>query len=449
MNFFRKHIIPLSAVLTLAAVGCYEAYWLRGMYKTGKESAESIISSSVTKAEMEEYLERTSVAHGADSIHILSVKTESIPKVVSMSIDSLSGRPHAIQVHRIDSLGNSLEDLLSRRPDLDKIDSIFCALLDSAGLDIECELAFMENDGASGTLSGKDSTGADDAGNVILAVPSYVNDGYYQVSSGSLTRHIIGNMSGTVATSAGILLIIVMAFCLMDRTVKKQRKLEEMKNDFTRNITHELKTPIAVAYAASDTLQKYDLGNDPAKREEYLAVIKGQLDRLSGMVEIILSTAVESRAGLRLDLAMIQLRPMLEDAASQTRLKAGKPCDITVSVLPDSLEATIDRRLMSSVILTILDNAVKYSGNSVKISVKAYRDGQRTLISVSDDGIGIAPMDQKHIFEKFYRVHTGDRHDVKGYGIGLFFAKTIVEKHGGKISVTSKPGKGSSFVIEL
>ena len=269
------------------------------------------------------------------------------------------------------------------------------------------------------------------------------------VSSGSLTRHIIGNMSGTVATSAGILLIIVMAFCLMDRTVKKQRKLEEMKNDFTRNITHELKTPIAVAYAASDTLQKYDLGNDPAKREEYLAVIKGQLDRLSGMVEIILSTAVESRAGLRLDLAMIQLRPMLEDAASQTRLKAGKPCDITVSVLPDSLEATIDRRLMSSVILTILDNAVKYSGNSVKISVKAYRDGQRTLISVSDDGIGIAPMDQKHIFEKFYRVHTGDRHDVKGYGIGLFFAKTIVEKHGGKISVTSKPGKGSSFVIEL
>lgn len=284
---------------------------------------------------------------------------------------------------------------------------------------------------------------------MILTVPSNVNNGKYKVLSASLSGYIAGRISGVMTISAGILLIIILSFFMMNLTIKRRRRLEEIKNDFTQNITHELKTPIAVAYAASDTLLEYTLGENPVKRKKYLGIIKDQLDKLGGMVEMILSTTMENRSGLKLDYSATSVKSMLETAASQIKIKAEKQCDITVSVIPDNLEITIDRKLMSSVILTILDNALKYSGDSVNILVKASHNKGKTVISISDNGFGIAPSEQKHIFEKFYRVPTGNRHDVKGYGIGLFFAKSIVEKHGGKITVSSELGKGSSFMIEL
>ena len=104
---------------------------------------------------------------------------------------------------------------------------------------------------------------------------------------------------------------------------------------------------------------------------------------------------------------------------------------------------------MSSVVSTLVDNAVKYSGEPVRILLKAIRKSDKLLISVSDNGIGIAPEHQRHVFDKFYRVPHGDVHEVKGYGIGLYFAKTIVERHSGRISLTSTPGEGSTFTIEL
>ena len=167
------------------------------------------------------------------------------------------------------------------------------------------------------------------------------------------------------------------------------------------------------------------------------------------MVEQILSMSMENRDRLSLRIESTELKPLLESLAAQTRLSAGKPCQIAISVIPEGLKADIDASLMSSVLATILDNAVKYSVDSADIHLSADEKDGHIRISVRDNGIGIAPEKQAHIFEKFYRVPTGDVHDVKGYGIGLFFAKTIVEKHGGHISVDSEPGKGSTFTIEL
>jgi len=158
--------------------------------------------------------------------------------------------------------------------------------------------------------------------------------------------------------SAGILLILGLVFYLMMRALRKQRELDEMKSDFTSNMTHELKTPIAVAYAANDAMLVYGLDKNPEKREEYLKVTRESLEKLNGMVEQILSMSMENRDRLSLRIENTELKPLLDSVAAQAHLSAGKPCEIAVSVTPEGLTADIDASLMSSVLATLLDNAV-------------------------------------------------------------------------------------------
>ena len=167
------------------------------------------------------------------------------------------------------------------------------------------------------------------------------------------------------------------------------------------------------------------------------------------MVEKILAATHEGQDSIQLQLSDVRIKEMLEEAADDIRLSTGKRCDISLSVSPEDLTARMDRKLMSSVISTLLDNAVKYSGNQPVINLKAYDSDGRLHIVVKDNGPGIAKEHRKHIFDKFYRIPTGDLHNVKGHGIGLHFAKTVVSKHSGRITVGGKVGEGSIFTISI
>ena len=257
-------------------------------------------------------------------------------------------------------------------------------------------------------------------------------------------KAVLKQMSGILTASVLILLVLTAVFLYLIHVIRTQKSLDEMKSDFTNNMTHELKTPISVAYAANDALLNFPDEDSPEQRRKYLEISQSQLEHLSGLVEQILSMSMERRKGLVLHREDINLAALVDDIVEKHRMKAEKDVKITVDI-PSDFTVNADRMHLSNILNNLIDNAVKYSGEKVAINIAA--EGNR--LTVSDNGIGMSASDLKHIFEKFYRAHTGNLHDVKGYGLGLYYVHGIVEKHGWSISVESEPGKGTTFTLSL
>ena len=190
-------------------------------------------------------------------------------------------------------------------------------------------------------------------------------------------------------------------------------------------------------------LRYYDQ-SDEARNKQFLKIIMQRLGFLSGMIENILSMSMERFKTLKLNIEDVALKPVVEDVASMMELKADKPVNIDVDI-PDNLSVKADSLHLGNILSNLIDNAVKYSGESVTISIKA--DGGS--LTVADNGIGIDRENIPFIFDKFYRVTSGDRYEVGGYGLGLFYVRQITELMGWEIEVTSKPGQGTTFTIRF
>ncbi len=437
MKIDNKHRFLIIAVISVVMIAAYEGYWLSGLYKSQRQSLEMQISSLISKSELAAYSFQLKREQLTDSIAFLS--SDNLSKIVSIKRDSSFGNKiRSISVYRRDDFNKQVASSVTSPEFYEMMDSILFQNFKEAGID-EIFRPLDTPDVVSDTDSAS-------AGYII--VKSTLGKKLYSFDTGLMTGYILLNMSGIIFTSLMVVAIVIFSFWFFINTLKKQMEFDEMKSSFTSNITHELKTPIAVAYAANDALLNYGLADNPVKREEYLLDTKEQLEKLSALVERILSMSMKERGNFRLEVSETNIRDMFEKIVQETRLRTAKACDIQIEA-DDNLTAIFDAKLMSSVVSTLVDNAVKYSGEPVRILLKAIRKSDKLFISVSDNGIGIAPEHQRHVFEKFYRVPHGDVHEVKGYGIGLYFAKTIVERHGGRISLTSTPGEGSTFTIEL
>lgn len=223
----------------------------------------------------------------------------------------------------------------------------------------------------------------------------------------------------------------------------RQKTLEEMRRDFTHNITHELKTPISVAVTATDALRNFSADANPERRSRYLEIVETQLTQLSTMVEHILSVSVEGRE-YKYNPTVVYLQEIisvLTQGAGMNTAVFNIDCAEDIKIMADEFH-------IKNLLATVIDNAVKYSADPV-VGIRVFNKDNEVTIEIEDNGCGISKEQLSHVFEKFYRVPTGDIHTVRGYGLGLYYAKQVAELHKGTISMNSRVGKGTTVTIKL
>lgn len=259
-------------------------------------------------------------------------------------------------------------------------------------------------------------------------------------------KAFLERMRGLILSSVAIVLLLSVVLLYLVRTMFRQKTLEEMRRDFTHNITHELKTPISVAVTATDALRNFSADANPERRSRYLEIVEGQLTQLSTMVEHILSVSVEGRE-YKYNPTNLHIQDIINGVVQGAGMNVGKEAKFHIDC-PSDITVLADEFHIKNLLATVIDNAVKYAEEPV-VNISVSDENGNVTIDVEDNGCGIAKEHLSHIFEKFYRVPTGDVHTVRGYGLGLYYAKQVVQLHKGTISIKSSVGKGTTVTIKL
>lgn len=264
----------------------------------------------------------------------------------------------------------------------------------------------------------------------------------------SLLPHIDSSLY--MYMSIFLVVVIAVLFLISLRTIANQRRLDQMKNEFISNMTHEVKTPISTISLACEMLQDDSVAQDAASRSNFVGIIADENQRMRILVETILQSSKMANRNVSLNLTEVNINDIINKVAQSFRLSLtnrGGRLETHLDAVPSTLVA--DELHLSNMIYNLVDNGIKYSTEAPHIIVSTRREGGNMLISVQDHGLGIAKADQKHVFEKFYRVSTGNVHNVKGFGIGLNYVAQVVKLHHGTIALESEPGRGATFTVTL
>ncbi|HVX28787.1 MAG TPA: HAMP domain-containing sensor histidine kinase [Parafilimonas sp.] len=259
--------------------------------------------------------------------------------------------------------------------------------------------------------------------------------------------HSLGWM---VIFSALFTAIIIAAFYITVKTLVNQKKMSEIKSDFINNMTHEFKTPLATISLAVDALKNEKVHSDKAKWQYFNNIIKEENKRMNRHVETILQAALMEKQEFKLNFKPVHLHELINNVTNNFQLQLqdkNSKIEYLLNASNDMVE--VDEVHFSNVISNLIDNAIKYSKENLAIKIITHSTEKYIVLQIQDNGIGMSKETVKRIFEKFYRAHTGNLHNVKGFGLGMSYVKSVIDEHKGKIKVESVLGKGSTFTLEI
>lgn len=250
--------------------------------------------------------------------------------------------------------------------------------------------------------------------------------------------------------AVAIVIFVVLFFLYAINVILQQKRLSETKTDFINNMTHELKTPISTISLSSENLLNKELVKDPEKVTRYAGIIYKENKRLEKQVEQVLKVAKLDKQKLKIEKESTNLQELIAETVQHFNLSLEQNKGIIkFQFSEENPKVKVDVVHFSNILFNLIDNAIKYCDKTPSITITTSVNSKFYQIEVKDNGIGIKKDVQKYIFDKFYRIPTGNVHDVKGFGLGLYYVKLVIEAHNGKIQLKSQPGKGSSFLISI
>ncbi len=260
------------------------------------------------------------------------------------------------------------------------------------------------------------------------------------------TKTLLRDSFISILLSLLLSISIIASLIYLLKTIYKQKQLAEIKNDLINNITHEFKTPIATIATAMEALRSFNALDDKTKTENYISIADSQVHKLNEMVEKILETAALNQEDLVLNKKPVNIGGCIKEVIEKYKIINPDKTFKLNNVLGKT-QLNLDKFHFENAVGNIIDNAVKYGGNTITVELTS--DNNTVIILIKDNGNGIHKTQKDKVFEQFYRIPTGNTHDVKGFGIGLYYTKNIIEKHGGKVNIVYDKNNNTLFKIEL
>jgi two-component system phosphate regulon sensor histidine kinase PhoR len=340
---------------------------------------------------------------------------------------------------------------IHKRASRDEIEKLLSRKLKEDGIDIDFEFAIYDNDLATKVQSENFELNR----NATYGVPIFLDnndesDFTLYANFPERKKFILSSILGMMLLSIVFTTIIIIAYTSAIYQLIKQRQISQIKTDFINNMTHEFKTPIATINLALDAIKNPKIIEDKEKVQRYLRMIKDENKRMHAQVENVLRISKLEKNELNISKERVKLHDLIEDAIGHIELIIeDKQGYVKTHLDAQKSSVLANETHFTNVIVNMLDNAVKYSAEAPMIDVYTENVGTNIIMKIKDQGSGMSKAAQKKVFDKFYREHTGDIHNVKGHGLGLAYVKRIVDDHQGHVSVESEKGKGSTFIIKL
>ncbi|MEM7571770.1 MAG: HAMP domain-containing sensor histidine kinase [Bacteroidota bacterium] len=463
----QRVIYAIITLMTLTVLGLAVLQWslIRKSVAANSEQFDHVVRDALQNAaEVQESREKTMINIGSNGYNsalggIPSITERNLHNEISGS-NPLSIPGQRLNIKPEDRYANWP---LAERVDLEQLDNSLRTALEEGGVDTRIQYGVYSNDLARFVI--RDGRKISEREGNPERHTSLLESSYKVVLFDNRTgegpgtlylnfphkeTHIWSSLYRILILTAILISMILACFAYAILTILRQKRLSRMKTDFINNMTHEFKTPIATISLAVDSINNPKISGKPEKVERFANIIKQENKRMNKQVEKVLQMARLDRRKLNLKLSLVNLHELIDKAVENISLQV-EPRGGSVSTNLQAENATIegDQTHLANIFNNLLDNANKYSPEAPKIIVSSVQLDKGISVTITDRGIGMSKDARKHIFDAFYRVSTGNRHDVKGFGLGLSYVKNIAEVHGGSVKVKSELGKGSSFTVFL